>query len=153
LADLDAALEARHPDRFQKHSVMMAVAGVVIRNGEVLLVRDNHGFWAGVGGWIEVGEHPERALLRELREELGVEGEVTGAFRPHLVWDVDRASERATFLLLIYGLRLLSDDFTLQPEEVTDVRWAAPDEWDQLDMLPYVREIFDERIEEWLSGS
>jgi len=153
LADLDAALEARHPDRFQKHSVMMAVSGVIERDGEVLLVRDHHGFWAGVGGWIEAGEHPERALLREVREELGVEGEVTRAFRPHLVWDVERASEKSNFLLLIYGLRLLSDEFTLQAKEISDVMWVGPDEWDELEMLPYVREVFDDRIQEWLNGS
>ena len=153
MADLDAALEARHPDRFQKHSVMMAVSGVIVRDGEVLLVRDNHGFWAGVGGWIEAGEHPEQALLREAREELGVDGEVTRAFRPHLVWDVERASEKSNFLLLIYGLRLFSDEFTLQPEEITDVMWAGPDDWAELEMLPYVREVFDDRIQEWLKGS
>jgi 8-oxo-dGTP pyrophosphatase MutT (NUDIX family) len=153
LADLDAALEARHPDRFQKHSVMMAVSGVIVRDTKLLLVRDHHGFWAGVGGWIEAGEHPEQALLREVREELGVEGEVMRAFRPHLVWDVERASEKSSFLLLIYGLRLFSDEFTLQAEEITDVTWAGPEEWDELEMLPYVREIFDDRIHEWLSGS
>ena len=153
LADLDAALEARHPDKFQKHLVMMAVAGVIIRNGEVLLVRDRYGFWAGVGGWIEAGEHPEHALIRELREELGVEGEITRAFRPHLVWDVERASEKASFLLFVYGVQLKSEDFTLQPEELTDVRWVGPDEWPELDMLPYVRGTFDDRIREWLAGS
>lgn len=153
MADLDAALEARHPDRFQKHSMMMAVSGVVVRDGKVLVVRDHHGFWAGVGGWIEAGEHPERALLREVREELGVEGEVTRAFRPHLVWDVERASEKSSFLLLIYGLQLFSDEFALQSEEITDVMWAGPDEWDDLEMLPYVREVFDDRIQEWLNGS
>lgn len=133
--------------------MMMAVSGVVVRDGKVLVVRDHHGFWAGVGGWIEAGEHPERALLREVREELGVEGEVTRAFRPHLVWDVERASEKSSFLLLIYGLQLFSDEFALQSEEITDVMWAGPDEWDDLEMLPYVREVFDDRIQEWLNGS
>jgi ADP-ribose pyrophosphatase YjhB (NUDIX family) len=132
---------------------MMAVSAVIVRDGEVLLVRDLHGFWAGIGGWIEPGEHPEQALLRELREELGVEGEITRAFRPHLVWDVERASESTNFLLLIYGVRLRSDDFTIQAEEVMYVKWAGADEWAELDMLPYVREIFDDRIQEWIGES
>jgi 8-oxo-dGTP diphosphatase len=151
-ADLEGALEARHPDNFHKHPVMLAVAGVTIRDGKVLLVRDAHGFWAGVGGWIEPGEDPEEALLREVREELGVEAEVTRAFRPHLVWNVERASEPASFLLLVYGLRLKSDNFNLLTDEITGVRWAGPDEWDTLDMLPYVRDLFDRRITEWLAG-
>jgi 8-oxo-dGTP pyrophosphatase MutT (NUDIX family) len=151
-ADLEGALEARHPDNFHKHAVMLAVTGVTIRDGKVLLVRDTHGFWAGVGGWIEPGEDPEAALTREVREELGVEAEVTRAFRPHLVWNVERASEPTSFLLLIYGLRLKSDDFTLLAEELTDAKWAAPEEWDDLEMLPYVRDVFNRRIDEWLAG-
>lgn len=151
-ANLDGALESRHPDNFPKHPIMLAVAGVAVRDGRLLLVRDRHGFWAGVGGWIEPGELPEEALLREVREELGVEAEITRAFRPHLVWNVDRATEPASFLLLVYGIRLISDDITPQADELTDARWVAPDEWDRLDMLPYVRAIFEDRLAEWLAG-
>jgi 8-oxo-dGTP diphosphatase len=50
------------------------------RRGEVLLVlRDDRpdipcpNTWALLGGYIEPGESPEQALLRELREEIGVE--------------------------------------------------------------------------------
>jgi 8-oxo-dGTP pyrophosphatase MutT (NUDIX family) len=151
-ADLQGALEARHPDNFHKHPVMLAVAGVTVRDDKVLLVRDTHGFWAGVGGWIEPGEDPEEALLREVREELGVDAEITRAFRPHLVWNVERASEPASFLLLLYGLRLKSDNFNLLTDEITDVKWVGSDEWDSLEMLPYVRDLFDRRISEWLAG-
>ena len=151
-ADLEGALESRHPDNFRKHPIMLAVAGVVVRDGEILLVRDRHGFWAGPGGWIEPGEDPEEALLREVREELGVEAEVTCAFRPHLVWNVERASEPASFLLLIYGIRLHSDRFAIDHGEITDARWTGPGDWPRLEMLPYVRELFERRIEEWLAG-
>jgi 8-oxo-dGTP pyrophosphatase MutT (NUDIX family) len=151
-SDLQGALAARHPDNFRKHPFMIAVAGVAVRDGKVLLARDMHGFWAGVGGWIEPGEDPEVALVREVQEELGVAAEITRAFRPHVVWNVERASEPASFLLLIYGLRLLSDDFVLHPDELTAARWVGPAEWADLPMLPYVREVFEDRIEEWLAG-
>lgn len=47
--------------------------------GEVVLVR-NHGWpekmFGLVTGFLEKGESPEQGVLRELREELGLEGEV-----------------------------------------------------------------------------
>lgn len=55
------------------------VAGIVELDGQVILVRQK-GWpekWLGlVTGFIERGETPEQAILRELKEELGLEGEI-----------------------------------------------------------------------------
>lgn len=64
------------------------VSALVTRPGaaggvEVLLTRRGappcEGCWDVPGGFVDVDEHPEDALRREMREELGVETEV-GAF-------------------------------------------------------------------------
>ena len=61
------------------------VSALVTRNAadgtiEVLLTRRGvppcEGCWDVPGGFIDVDEHPEDALRREMREELGVEAEV-----------------------------------------------------------------------------
>lgn len=150
MADLEAALKARHPANFVKHSVMMAVAGVAVQDGKMLFVRDQHGFWAGIGGWIETGETPEDALLREIREEIGVEAQITRTLRPALKWHVH---EETSFLLFVFEVKLLSQDLRPDPVEVTDILWAGRDEWQELEMLPYVRAMIDERADEWLSGA
>jgi 8-oxo-dGTP diphosphatase len=56
------------------------VAGVMERDGKILICRRRadqpHPLkWEFPGGKIEAGESPEAALIRELREELGVESE------------------------------------------------------------------------------
>lgn len=55
------------------------VAAIVEHEGEILLVRQR-GWpekWFGlVTGFLEKGEAPEAGVLRELREELGLDGEV-----------------------------------------------------------------------------
>jgi NAD+ diphosphatase len=55
------------------------VAGIVEHEGSVVLVR-NQGWpekmFGLVTGFLERGESPEQGVLRELREELGLEGEV-----------------------------------------------------------------------------
>ena len=150
--DLEAALESRHPDRFPKHTVMLAVAAVIVKDGRILLVRDLHGFWSSPGGWLDDGEAPEHAVVREVREELGVEASVTRGHRPFIAWHVDRATVDTSFILFPLGVRLESEAFELQASEVTDARWFGPEEWGKAPMLPYVRALFDERIREWVSG-
>lgn len=150
MADLEAALKARHPSNFVKHSVMLAVAGVTIEDGKMLFLRDPHGFWAGVGGWIEPGETPEAALLREVREEIGVDAEVVRALRPALMWHVH---EETSFLLFVFELRLLSRELRPDPAEVSGVVWAGDGEWQELEMLPYVRALIVERAGEWLAAA
>jgi 8-oxo-dGTP diphosphatase len=61
---------------------MTAVSALVIRGGEVLLVRRgktpylNH--WSLPGGGVEPGETLEQAVRREVREETGLEISVRG---------------------------------------------------------------------------
>lgn len=63
-------------------SPVPAVGVVCLRGGEVLLIRrgtpPRQGEWSLPGGRIESGERAIDAALRELREETGVEAEITG---------------------------------------------------------------------------
>ena len=68
------------PDAPKANSLVVAV-GAVVRNdrGEVLLIeRADNGLWALPGGAQEIGESVTDAVRREVREETGIEVEVTG---------------------------------------------------------------------------
>ena len=61
------------------------VAGIVVESGRVLLAqRSRHRsfplLWEFPGGKVEPGEQPEAALVREFREELGIEVEPAGIY-------------------------------------------------------------------------
>jgi ADP-ribose pyrophosphatase YjhB (NUDIX family) len=48
------------------------VRGVVFRDGKLLLVRErSDGLWTLPGGWVDVGESPSDAVVKEVREESG----------------------------------------------------------------------------------
>ncbi|MBQ9121584.1 MAG: NUDIX hydrolase [Clostridia bacterium] len=53
-----------------------SVAGVVIRDGKVLLARHTYGLGNGMliipGGYVDFGETPQNALKREFLEETGI---------------------------------------------------------------------------------
>jgi len=51
------------------------VRGAVIEGGRILLVRENadSGRWAIPGGWADVNQSPSESVIREVREEAGLE--------------------------------------------------------------------------------
>jgi len=131
--------------------MMIASSGVVYENGKLLLVRDRQGFWAGVGGWIDVGETPEEAIVREMSEELGVVASVTRNYRPVIAWHVADLEAPVSFLLFPHRLTLASTAFRPDPVEVTDVTWVEPARLYEFEMLPHTRRTYEERLAEWLA--
>ena len=73
------------PDRSRTAPPIHVVAGVIADvRGRILLARrtegrDLAGLWEFPGGKVDPGETPEQALVRELREELGIEARVGDA--------------------------------------------------------------------------
>lgn len=67
------------------HSPSVTVDAVAVRDGnyglEVLMIKRGpkpvewEGMWAFPGGFVDYDEDPEDAVLRELKEETGVEGD------------------------------------------------------------------------------
>jgi len=77
-------------------------AGVLLPHGdEVLLVRRKFdpraGAWCLPAGFMEYGETPEACAVRELREETGIEAELTGLFGVFAGFDDPRV--RAVLIL------------------------------------------------------
>lgn len=58
--------------RFEEGSCNFRCAGVIIRDGKVLLQRDGDEY-ALIGGHVQMGETGEEAVVREFQEELGVQ--------------------------------------------------------------------------------
>lgn len=81
-ATLHADIEARGPPR----TPLLTVDGIVgrVRNGqrEIVLIRranpPHQGAWVLPGGFVDVGETAERAALREVEEETGLQARITG---------------------------------------------------------------------------
>ncbi|MFE1903567.1 (deoxy)nucleoside triphosphate pyrophosphohydrolase [Streptomyces gardneri] len=112
--------------------VVVVVAGAVYDQGRLLAARRSApaelaGRWELPGGKLEPGESPEEALVRELREELGVEAE-PGERLPG-EWPL-----KPGYVLRVWTARLLSG--VPRPlEDHDELRWLARHELDSVDWL------------------
>jgi 8-oxo-dGTP diphosphatase len=105
--------------------MLVVVAGVIRRfDGEILLAQRPHGvhmagLWELPGGKVRDGESPPAALVRELREELGIEAEVGEP----VTFAVHEEPGRR-ILLLFYDARIL--DGEPQSLEGQALVWVPP---------------------------
>ncbi len=116
--------------------LLVAACALVDRDGRVLLARrpqdkDHAGLWEFPGGKVEQGETIEQALVRELREELGIEPCETClqpfAFATHTHGDQQ-------LLMPLFVCRQW-DGFA-RPHEGQAIKWVRPQDMHGIDMPP-----------------
>lgn len=107
---------------------IVVVGAALLNDGRLLAARRSAppelaGRWELPGGKVEPGEPPEQALVRELREELGVEAK--SAERVPGEWAVGSG-----YVLRVWIAHLLSGE-PRPLEDHDELRWLTVDEvWD-----------------------
>jgi len=103
------------------------VAGVIIgKEGQILLTKrgipPGEGKWALLAGFVERGESPEEAMLREIREEIGIEGKPEGLIGVYK----GKAEMYGSVIVIGYKIVSQSEAYTLS-KEVKEVRLFSRD--------------------------
>ena len=120
---------------------LVSVAALVTNdNGQILLVKSPWRGWEYPGGLIEPGETFQEALHREIREEAGVEVEITGFVG--ICKNVEK-----DIVNIDFTARYVSGELTTS-EESTEVIWATPEQAMEMVTFPLTKK----RLANMLAG-
>ena len=146
----------------------MVATCFIVDNGRILMI--NHkglGVWLPPGGHLDEGEFPEDAAVREVLEETGLEVELISpqesrfsdprarsATNPFsvLIEDIDYASgEKHQHYDVVYLAVKRRGEERHDEEEASGMGWFGPDQLDQANTYPNVKELGKEAIR-WFAG-
>src|SRR5262245_38211224 len=103
----------------------LVVAGLIVGGDRRILITQRRadqslgGGWEFPGGKVEPGEAPVDALVRELREEIGV------AVAVGRIWEVlFHAYPEFDLVMLVYVCRIVAESGVPRAVEVADLAWV-----------------------------
>lgn len=131
------------PNAPSPNSLVVAVGAVVRRSdGAILLIkRGDNGLWALPGGAQDLGESTTEAVVREVREETGIQVRVTGLVGiysdPRHVVAYDDGEVRQEFSI-VFKAEPIGGEPRPSAESVS-VDWVPPDRVSELEVHPSMR--------------
>lgn len=136
-------------------TLLVAAAALINENDEVLLAQRPKGKrlagkWEFPGGKVEKDESPEEALIRELREELGIEV-LAEDLEPFWFLSHDYHKEFGFHMLMpVYLCRVWRGE--PKALEHDSILWEYPHAMDELDMIEADAELV-ERLTDYINQS
>ena len=117
-------------------TVLVSAVALIDRDGRVLIAqrpvgKSMAGLWEFPGGKVEAGETPEAALMRELREELGIETR-NSCLAP--LTFASHSYEDFHLLMPLFACRKWNG--IVQPKEGQVLKWVHPTDFLDYPMPP-----------------
>ena len=123
------------PDRYSR-GYNLGVGGAVVDENRLLLVRRasrrGKGNWQFPGGFVEVEETIEEAVVREVIEETGVVSEVTGVLGIRNRYSIDNGNS----VYVIFLMMRISGEPKPDQHEVDQADYFSLEEILQLPLIP-----------------
>lgn len=141
----ELALQKPAPSSPKIEKQLLVVAAALIdQDGRVLCTQRPEGkwmegLWEFPGGKVEKGEVPEYALMRELREELGIETRPT-CFSPVSFISHTYEDKNVHVLMPLYACRFW--DGIPESRENQNMKWVRPNDMPSIDFVPADKPLF-----------
>ncbi len=132
----------------EKYPVLSVVGVILDERGRILITKRKvapfPNRWVMPGGKVEHGEKTSYAVLREVREEVGLEGECGSllAIKESLP---SPENQFRHFFILYYEVKVDSHaQVFMNPDEVSEVAWVDAQTYKSYDITPKAREVLEE---------
>jgi|SRR3989338_1204627 len=141
-----------------------AEAFIVYKNKVLLRMHDKLKVWMSVGGHIELDEDPVEAVIREAKEEVGLDIKVAGKVRPveneiynyreiiapkHLGRHGFQGTDHEHIVFVYYATSDMDEiKDSHSDHERTHARWATLEDLATMELLPNVRFYATEALKE-----
>ena len=117
------------------------VAGIIYKGDKFLIAQRNlkkaqGGLWEFPGGKLEVGETPEDALVREIKEEFNADIKVEG-----FVGENIHHYPEKDIKLMFYKARLIGEN--IEALEHEDFKWITKEDRDNFEFAGADRKVFE----------
>ena len=133
------------PERYNR-GYNLGVGGAVVRDNRLLLVRRasrrGRGNWQVPGGFVEPDETIEKAVVREVREEAGVTGEVQGVIGLRNRCDPDIGNS----LYIVLLMKPLRGEPQPDMEEVDRAEYLTLEQIERLEQVPAINREIASRV-------
>jgi len=126
---------------------LVGVGALIICNGKILLEKRGNepgkGKWSIPGGLVELGETVEQTVIREVKEETGLEVE-----KPEHVDVVDnvvldeKGRTRFHFVIIDFSVKL-KGGVLKAASDAEELKWVALDEVERCDLTKVFRAFFE----------
>lgn len=116
------------------------VGAILEKDGKFLLVQENintadNRKWNQPAGWVDPGEDPVAAVVREVKEETGFDFEPTGLIGIYSLVrkDIEKDDVFPHAIKLIFRGKIVGGEQIGPNEEISDIRWFTKAEIDAMD--------------------
>ncbi len=130
---------------------IVGVGALIIEKGRLLLIKraskPGQGRWSIPGGLVELGERVQEAVAREVKEECGLDIEVT---RLMDVFDSITPDEKGRIqyqFVVVNFLANIKNGILKNADDVLEARWVPIDEVEKYNLTNSFREFFQKHYE------
>jgi len=137
--------------RLYPNQPVVGVGAIIVCNGKILLEKrksePGRGKWSVPGGLVELGESTEQAVIREVKEETGLDVE-----NPELIDVVDNiifdenGKIEYHFVIVDYFVRLRGGELNAA-DDAEELKWVALDDVEKYNITSTLRAFLQRNME------